>query len=77
MSKRKIYVPGVEAWVSLGAYLEFVKEAKAHPDARFKHTLQGWWSGTGAEIMQEFRRGMMDRINQAIPYNERGAKQAN
>jgi len=26
----------------------------------------------GAEIMQQFRDGMTERINQAIPYSQRG-----
>ena len=72
---RAIYVPGVGKWVSLGAYVRQVKVAKAHPNAEFKHGLTCWWPCSGAEIMRQFRRGMHDRINQRIPYSQRGIPQ--
>ena len=48
--------------------------AKANPDMTFKTGFTTWWPTTGAEVMDQFREGMMDRINQAIPYIERGKK---
>ena len=72
---RAIYVSGVDKWVSLGAYVRQIKIAKAHPNAEFKHGLTCWWPCTGAEIMRQFRRGMHDRINQRIPYSQRGISQ--
>ena len=72
MSKRAVYVAGVDQWVSVGAYVQAVKTAKANPDAQFDHGLTTWWPVTGAEIMRQFRRGMHDRITQAVPYSQRG-----
>ena len=71
-SKRVIYLPAVEKRILLGAYVKGVKEAIANPDVEFTHGLTCWWSCTGAEIRQQFRRGMHNRINQAIPYHQRG-----
>ena len=51
-----------------------VRLAKAFPTAVFKTGLTTWWPTTGAEIMKQFREGMTDRINQAIPYSQRGRK---
>ena len=72
MKRRVIYIPAVEKRVPLGTYLKGVKAAIANPDVEFKHGLTCWWSCTGAEIRKQFRRGIHDRINQAIPYIERG-----
>lgn len=71
-TKRAIYVAGAEKWVSIGCYVRNIKKAKANPDATFRCTLESWAPGTGRQIMQEFRRGLMDRINQAVPYMQRG-----
>jgi hypothetical protein len=58
--------------VPLSAYVAAIKTAKANPDRTFKHGLTTWWATTGAEIMDQFRAGMMDRINQGISYSQRG-----
>jgi lipopolysaccharide/colanic/teichoic acid biosynthesis glycosyltransferase len=58
--------------VELGRYLAGIRYAKANPTATFKHGLTGWWTVTGADIMRQFRDGVMDRINQGISYAERG-----
>ena len=71
-ARRAIYVPGCDRWVSLGAYVTAVKRAKANPDARFPHGLTCWWSCTGAEIVQQFRAGMEERIDAGISYSLRG-----
>ena len=71
-SKRYIYLPAVEKRVPLGAYVKGIKTAIANPEAEFKHGLTCWRSCTGAEIRKQFRCGMHDRINQAIPYYKRG-----
>ena len=72
MSKRFVSLPSVNKWVSLGAYVQAIKTCKREPEATFKHGLTTWASCTGAEIRKQFRRGMHDRINQAIPYHQRG-----
>ena len=71
---RAIYCPGARAWVPLAVYVKGIRLAREHPAGRFKHGLVTEWPCTGAEIMREFRAGMMDRINQAVPYFERGRK---
>ena len=58
--------------VSIGQYVTAIKFAKASPDAEFAHGLTCWWPCTGREIMEQFMRGVHDRINQAVPYIERG-----
>jgi len=58
--------------IPLGVYVEGVKRAKRHPGATFPHGLTTWWPTTGAEILRQFRRGMHERINDRIPYMERG-----
>ena len=72
MMTRTVYMPAIERTVTLKAYLKAIKIAKANPDTEFKQGLTTWWPTTGKEIMQQFRRGMNDRINQGIPYNNRG-----
>jgi len=74
-TKRAIYVPGKDAWYSLGAYVRAVKKAKANPDAMFSCTICSWASGRGRDIMREFMDGVMDRINQGIPYTKRGKRE--
>lgn len=69
---RTIYLPAVEKTVPVGAYVAAVKMAKANPERQFKHGLTTWWPVSGAEIVKQFRDGMMDRINQAVPYHQRG-----
>ena len=70
--KRKIYIPGCEAWVSLRQYLQAIRTAKANPDAEFKHGLTCWWSCSGREIVGQFRDGMLARIHEGVPYSLRG-----
>jgi hypothetical protein len=72
MSQRTIYLPAIERRVSLAAYVAAIKTAKAQPEQTFKHGLTTWWPTTGREIVAQFRDGMHDRINQAIPYRRRG-----
>ncbi len=74
MKRRMIYCPGPGRWVTLGQYVKAVKLAKANPDAEFKQGITCWWSCTGREIVRQFVDGMMNRINQAIPYSQRGTK---
>lgn len=49
---RAIFVPGVDKWVSIGAYVKQIKIVKANPKAEFKQGLTCWWPCTGEEIMQ-------------------------
>lgn len=72
---RTIYIPAIGRHVSLRNYLAAVRNAKANPTAEFRHGLTCWWSCTGADIMRQFLAGVQDRINQGIPYTERGRTQ--
>ena len=72
MAKRYITLPAIERRVSLGAYVQAVKAAKAHPEHEFKHGLSCWWPCKGKEIVQQFREGMNERINAGIPAIKRG-----
>lgn len=56
---------------SLGNYVRGVRYAIDHPDTFFPRGLCGW-GATGAEIRRQFRSGVHDRINQAVPYVNRG-----
>ena len=69
---RVITLPAVNKTVSLRAYIQAVRLAKENPAATFSHGFTTWWPTTGADIMRQFRQGVMDRINQAIPYYKRG-----
>lgn len=69
--KRHMAVPSIDKYVPLGVFLTAVKTAIAEPTAEFKHGLMSWDSTTGADIRQQFRYQLRDRINQAIPYINR------
>ena len=70
--KRVITLSAVNKTVILGQYVKGIKKVKANLDVEFKHGLTCWWSCTGRDIMRQFRKGMMERINEAIPYIQRG-----
>ena len=69
---RTIYLSAISKTVSLSQYIKAVKLAKKHPDKEFKHGLTTWWPVKGSEIVRQFLSGVNDRINQGIPYSERG-----
>jgi hypothetical protein len=69
---RTVNLPGPGITVTLLQYVKAVKIAIANPDQEFKHGLTCWYSCSGADIRRQFRAGMMDRINQAIPAIKRG-----
>lgn len=69
---RTIYLPALERSVTLGAYLKAVRMAKANPEVEFRTGLTCWTPCTGREVMRQFMRGVHDRINQRVPYIERG-----
>ena len=69
---RVITLPAVNKTVSLRAYVVAVRLAKDNPTVTFSHGFTTWWPTTGADIMRQFRQGVMDRINQNIPYCKRG-----
>jgi hypothetical protein len=71
---RVIHLPAIDKVVPVGAYVEAVKIAKANPERTFSTGFTTWWPTTGAEVMEQFRAGMMHRINEAMPYIERGLK---
>lgn len=58
--------------VPLKEYLKGIRYAKAHPDTEFKSGLTCWWPCTGREIMEQFLESVHDKINQAVPYAQRG-----
>jgi len=68
---RYITLDAINKRVSLKNYIAGIKKAKTNPETLFPYGLTCWWSCTGAEIMQQFLAGINDRINQAIPYNQR------
>jgi len=70
---RTIYISAVDKHVSLGNYVRAIKKAKANPNAQFEHGLTTWASCYGYEIVRQYMRGMMDRINQGVSYAKRGA----
>jgi len=72
MSTRYVTLPATNQRVPLGALVAAVKLAKANPAREFKHGLTTWWPVTGAEIVEQFMHGVHDRINQGVPYLERG-----
>ena len=69
---RTIYIAHLNRHVSLGEYVAAIKAAKANPEGVWPYGLTTWWRTTGAEIMQQFRRGMHERITEGIPYSKRG-----
>lgn len=71
---RTIYCPGSDRWVPIGAYVRAIKTAIANPNEEFKRGLTCWWPCTGAAIQAQFMAGVHDRINQGIPYSERGKR---
>lgn len=58
--------------VTLGQYVAAVQLAKREPDAMFKSGLSSEWPTSGAEVVRQFREGMVDRLNQAVPRDRRG-----
>ena len=72
MTKRTIYLPAISLRVTIAQYVKAIKLAKANPDAEFKYGLTCWTPCTGKEIVRQFRAGIHDRINQGIPYSQRG-----
>ena len=71
---RFVTLPAINKRVTLAEYIHAVKLAKAHPDREFKTGLTTWWPTTGAEIVRQFRRGMVERINDAVSYQYRGVR---
>ena len=70
--KRMITLPAIDRQVTVGQYVKAIKLAQEHPNEEFKHGLTTWWPTTGKEIMSQFRCGLNERINEAIPYSKRG-----
>jgi len=69
---RTITLPAIGKTVTLGQYVRAVKTARANPDTEFKEGLTCWWPSTGKDIVKQFVAGVEDRINQGIPYSQRG-----
>jgi hypothetical protein len=62
--KTNVIVLGHGGQVSIPVYVAGVKHAIANPDKTFKRGLTGFWPVTGAEVAQQFRASVHDRINQ-------------
>jgi hypothetical protein len=71
---RFIDLPAINKKVPLGAYIKAVRAAKEKPERTFTTGLTTWWPTTGAEIVEQFQRGVTERINEAVPYIQRGVK---
>ena len=69
---RTIHITAIGKDVNIGQYIKGVKTAIANPDMEFKHGLTCWWACTGKDIRKQFLDSIMDRINQGIPYINRG-----
>ena len=67
----KIIIVASGKKVPLWAFIKAVKFAINHPDYQFNEGLTCWWPCTGKEIRAQFLASVHDRINQAIPYNQR------
>jgi hypothetical protein len=63
---------GHDGEVSLGAYVAAVK--KVDPARTYDRGLTGWWPVTGAEVLEQFRAGVHDRINCHDPAYGKGRK---
>jgi hypothetical protein len=72
--QRIIYLPAVDMHVSIREYVKAVRLAADNPDTEFNHGLTCWWPCMGRDIVKQFMAGVHDRINQGIPYMDRGAK---
>ena len=69
---KTIHLPAIDKRVPLSSYIKAIRAAKENPERTFTTGLTTWWPTTGSEILEQFRHGMHDRINQAVPYSERG-----
>lgn len=71
-----ITLTAIDRQVTIASYVATIKYAKANPTVALKHGLDTWWQTTGAEIVQQFRRSVTDRINKrggivVLPYDWR------
>ena len=64
---KRVVTLGFGQKVPLGVYVAGWRKALANPEARFPHSLEERWPATGAEIVAQFRKGMVDRINKHDP----------
>jgi hypothetical protein len=67
-----IYIPSIERWVTIRAYINAVNAARANPETEFKTGLTCWWPCKGKEIVEQFWQGVQARINENKPYITRG-----
>jgi len=66
------YIQVREKKISIPAYIQGIKLAKSNLDREFKQGLTCWFPCTGQDIVNQFRAGLNDRINQSISYIQRG-----
>lgn len=69
------YIQVRENKISIPAYIQGIKLAKSNLDREFKQGLTCWFPCTGQDIVNQFRAGLNDRINQSISYIQRGKNQ--
>ena len=71
-----VYLPAIERTIPLQTYVNAIKRVKSLPlESVYPQGLTTWWPTTGEEIMEQFRRGMNERISAGIPYSQRGVVQ--
>jgi hypothetical protein len=67
---RTIYLPALGRHVTLAAYLQAVRMAKANPDMTFKTGFTTWWPTTGAEVMIGSGGSRLDNKDAPLPPTE-------
>ena len=60
---KTMYLPATHKTISLRAYLDGYKQAKANPTATYAHGLTTWWPCSGAEILSQYRAEFQAVIN--------------
>jgi hypothetical protein len=71
----RVVVLGDRRTVTLGAYLRAWRAVNAAPDAQvYRDSLTTWWPVTAVDIRAQYRAGLAERINRALPWYGRGRK---
>jgi len=61
--------------IPLSTYLAGIRLAISNPDTLFKSGLRNCGPELGKDIRRDFLRGVHNRINQGVPYIERGVRE--
>ena len=76
MGERFIRLTATGGRISVKSYVAGIQAAKANPDAKFKHGLTCWWPCSGRQVVAQYREGLQERINEAVPWLVRGTAPA-